>query len=111
MQLANYLSLVEKSPTESAVQSKASYDKDPESGIKSAARSKACYDKDVEKSRTESAARSKANYEKDIEANRTLKRQRYVILYTLYNKTFERENLHGFFTNQKCCTIEKVPAS
>ena len=73
------------------------YDNDVEkSRTDSAARSKASYNRDLEKSRTESAAYSKANYEKDIEASRALKQHRYAILYTLYNKTIEREMLHRF---------------
>ena len=70
---------LEKSCADSAARSKASYDKDPESGMKSTVRSKACYDKDLKKSRADCVARSKASYEKNIEKNRSLKRQRYVI--------------------------------
>ena len=73
---ASYDKDLPKSHEDSAAHSKASYDKDPDSGTKSTARSKACYDKDLLKSRENSAARSKAFYEKDIEANRTVKRQR-----------------------------------
>ena len=60
-----YQEELEKSCADSASRSKASYDKDPDSGIKSTVRSKLHYDKDIEKSRADSAARSKASYDKD----------------------------------------------
>ena len=74
-----YQEELEKSRADSASRSKASYDKDPDGGIKSTVRSKRQYDKDIEKSRADSATRSKATYEKDPESgkayyNKELKR-------------------------------------
>ena len=61
-----YQDELEKSRTDSAARSKASYDKDPESGIKSTAKSNVYYHQDIEKSRADSATRSKASYDKDL---------------------------------------------
>ena len=72
---------IEKSRADSATCSKASYEKDPESGPKSTKISKVYYNKDVKKSRASSAKSSRANYEKDIEASCTRKRQMYVMLF------------------------------